>query len=282
MSIVEKAVGKESESRAAHKGVGPAIAADIDQSSGRSEHHTSEPDTPDNVVAVTNLSDHEFISVLEDEDLSKAFRFLKRAILAKLFDPTNSDVDAGRVLMVSSAMPGAGKSFLAFNLAASIAREKLIDVVLVDTDTVRHKLSTVLGLDDRQGLVEMLTSQDFNSGILNTDLPGLRFVPSGLDNDTATELLASEYMADVLSSLAAPNTVVVLDTTPLLVTSEADAVAAHVDHTVVVVESGETSADEIDIVKHMLEKSCSSVSFIMNKLKSVGNRGVTEHYRFPY
>jgi Mrp family chromosome partitioning ATPase len=61
----------------------------------------------------------------------------------------------------------------------------------------------------------------------------------------------------------------VIDTTPLLISGEADAISAHADHTIVMVEAGNTSVDEIESVLQILKKSGSSVNFILNKLKSV-------------
>ena len=276
MSIVEKAIGKERKSSAGRQGSESPVV--------KIHGATRQPKVQiaENAIEVSHLSMRGLITVLEDKNLSKAFRFLKRSLLAKLYDPSDSESDAGKVIMVSSAMPGAGKSFLAFNLAASIAREQLIEVVLIDADTVRHNLSNILGLDDRQGLVEILMSGDVSAGILDTDLPGLRFIPSGLGSEDATELLASEYMSATLASLANTNTVVILDATPLLVSSEADAMSAHVDHTVVVVEAGETSADEIDTVLQMLKKYGSPVSLVMNKLKSSSKVGASDYYSVQY
>ena len=276
MSIVEKVVGKERKSR-----VGGKRRSSPLRKVSKPVQPIVEP-IPEGAVDVLHISDRGLATVMEDNDLSRSFRFLKRGILAKLFDPANPDSDAGKVVMVTSAMPGTGKSFLAFNLAASIAREKLINVILIDGDTVRHNLSTILGIDDCQGLIEILMNHEIDSRILDTTLPGLRFIPSGLDSESATELLASEDMADILAALSDKNTVVVLDTTPLLVSCEADAMSAHVDHTVIAVEAGVTTAEEIDAMLQMLKKSGSSVSFIMNKLRSLSKSGVPDHYKFPY
>jgi len=276
VSIVEKAVGKERKRSVGRKGSDSPVV--------KIHGATRQPkiQIAEDAVEVSHLSERGLITVLEDKILSKAFRFIKRSLLAKIYDPSDLESDAGKVIMVSSAMPGAGKSFFAFNLAASIAREQLIEVVLIDADTVRHNLSTILNLDDREGLVEILMSGDVSAGILDTDLPGLRFVPSGLGSEDATELLASEYMSATLASLADTNTVVILDATPLLVSSEADAISAHVDHTIVVVEAGETSADEIDTVLQMLKKYGSPVSLIMNKLKSSSKVGASDYYSVQY
>jgi len=186
--------------------------------------------------------------------------------------------ESGKVIMITSAMPNNGKSSIAFNLAVSIAQEQLINVVLIDADTVRHKLSTNLGLSDSEGLLEMLVNREGDNCGLPTNLPGLRFIPAGQAHDNATELLASANMSEVLDELTDPDTVVVVDNTPLLVSSEADAVSAHADYTIVVIEAGITSVDEVESALQILKKSGSTVSFIMNKLKSTGPTDGPDYY----
>ena len=209
MSIVEKVISRDSGSKRPPRKPAPQVRKPLkDAAEGGAEQDS-------NVVKVTDVAERGMVSVLEDKDLFRAFRFLKRAVLAKIFGPTLSGADAGKVIMVTSAMPGAGKSFTAFNLATSIAQEQLINVVLIDADTVRHNLSNLLDQNYREGLQDILMTGDVSLGVLETDLPGLRFVPSGLTRDNATELLASEYMSDMLEHFNDPNTIVILDATPV-------------------------------------------------------------------
>jgi capsular exopolysaccharide synthesis family protein len=263
MSIVEKVVSREAKSKRSLERA-EAVSADV-----RSQTAASDELPPSGCIALSNLTERGQISILEDPDLSRAFRFVKRAVLAKIFDRAVKGQEPGKVVMITSAMPSAGKSFMAFNLAVSIAQEQLINVVLIDADPVRHKLSSVLGLRDAPGLLEILQNRNINNGALPTDLPGLRFVPAGKAHDNSTELLASAHMSEVLANFTENDTVAVIDTTPLLISGEADAISAHADHTIVMVEAGNTSVDEIESVLQILKKSGSSVNFILNKLKSV-------------
>jgi len=276
MSIVEKVVSRDAKSK---RSSSRADASSVDV---RSQTVASAERSPSDTIALSNLTERGQISLLDDLDLSRAFRFVKRAVLAKIFNPAGKGHEPGKVVMITSAMPDAGKSFLAFNLAVSIAQEQLINVVLIDADPVRHKLSTVLGVRDAEGLLEILKTRNIYNGALLTDLPGLRFVPAGQAHDNATELLASAHMSEVLATFTETDTVVVIDTTPLLISGEADAISVHADHTIVVVEAGNTSVDEIESALQILQKSGSSVSFILNKLKSLSQNGASDYYYDAY
>jgi receptor protein-tyrosine kinase len=276
MSIVEKVVSRDADSKR-------SLERAEEFSTGlRSQTGVPDEKSRSGSISLSNLSERGQISILENSDLSRAFRFIKRAVLAKIFDPADKGQEQGKVVMITSAMPNAGKSFMAFNLAVSIAQEQLLNVVLIDADPVRHELSTVLGLRDAEGLIEILKTRNTHNGALPTDLPGLRFVPAGQAHDNATELLASAHMSEFLATLANTDTVAVIDTTPLLISGEADAISAHADHTIVMVEAGITSDDEIESTLQILKKSGSSVNFILNKLKSPSFSGAPKYYYDSY
>lgn len=276
MSIVEKVINRESGRNRPPRNT-DALASNVSrQGAVPEERH------PADTISLTNLKDRGLISILEDEEISRAFRFVKRAVLGKIFEPARKGQEPGKVVMITSAMPDAGKSFLAFNLAVSIAQEQLINVVLIDADTVRRKLSTTLGLRDSEGLLEILAARQIKAGPIPTDLPSLSFLPAGQVHSNATELLASAYLSEVLGKFIDTDTVVVIDTTPLLVSSEAHALAARADHNIVVVEAGVSSVDEIESSLQILQGSGSSIGFVMNKLMSASNNGPPDYYYEVY
>lgn len=276
VSIVENAIKRAAENKRVERERDAETLIGAAPDGDRSESASGE------VVEVRDVESRGMVSVLEHAELSKAFRFLKRSILAKVFGSSRNDAERGKTIIVTSAMPGAGKSFMAFNLAVSIAREQLVNVVLIDADVVRQNLTSLLKLTEADGLLDILVSRKIDNGVMSTELPGLRFIPSGHRRDDGTELLASNYMAQVLGALGDPDTVVVIDTTPLLVSSEADAVSAHADHILIVVEAGGTSSEELEKVLQMVNKYDASVSFVMNKLSTHGSQSDAEHYSYSY
>src|SRR4030095_5833680 len=83
---------------------------------------------------------------------------------------------------------------------------------------------------------------DVRSVILPTDIPGLSLVPAGTASDTATEMIASARMSDVLQQLVSwnPSGIVLFDSLPILLTSEARALSALMGQIVMVIKAGGT------------------------------------------
>ena len=162
---------------------------------------------------------------LPEEGLERRFADHYRQIKRPLIEKALAAGGDMRFLMVTSALPGDGKSFTSINLAFSIARERDISVLLIDADTPRARISEVLGLRGEPGLLDSLAdhSLDVESLIGRTDVRGLDFLPAGRLVEGATELLASDRMRQITARLCAhnPRRLVVFDSAPLLVSSEA-------------------------------------------------------------
>lgn len=150
-----------------------------------------------------------------------------------------------RLIMVSSALPGDGKTFVALNLALSMARERDISVLLVDGDLPRAQISRLLGLRDETGLLAALRDDrvDVESLVYETDIAGLQFLPAGASPDGAAELLASSRMRELAAQLSSrnPRRLVLFDSPPLLIASEARAMVSIPGQIVLVVRTGCTS-----------------------------------------
>ena len=119
-----------------------------------------------------------------DENLEEQYRILKRPILMNAFGKGAAPVPGGNLVMVTSAMPGEGKSFTAMNLAISMAKELDSTVLLVDGDTIRASLSKILNVHEKIGLTDLLEEkvQGLEEVILSTDNPKLKIIPAGLRN----------------------------------------------------------------------------------------------------
>lgn len=273
MSLFEKAIDHDLEVRAGKRKVGK-----VGQADGRS--NSQEPSG--GAIDLRKLGDRGLLSIFDDAAIFRTFRFLKRPVMARMFGPTINEAESGKRIMVTSPMPHAGKSFVAFNLAASIANEQMVNVVLMDADPLRHNLTTILGQDGRQGLLQMLADEAFVDCSVETSQPSLKFLPAGLESADSAELLASSRMFDVMASFDDPNTVVVLDTTPLLIASEAYALSFRTDHVFVVIEAGQSTVSEIEAGLQLLHDKLPSVSFVMNKLPDSRYRKGQEVLDFHY
>jgi MinD-like ATPase involved in chromosome partitioning or flagellar assembly len=153
------------------------------------------------------------------------------------------------------------------NLAVSIAQEQITNVLLIDADPLRRNLSNSLGQGGSPGFLQALANpnMDIDTVTLQTDFPSLRFIPAGQIQENAPELLGRRRIAEVLGSLGDPDTVVLLDSPPLLLTSESRVLADKVDHTLIVVEAGRSTSANIDSALNVLKDAESTISFVLNK-----------------
>ncbi len=181
---------------------------------------------------------------LARSQLAEEYRMIKRPLLINAFGRGAAPVERGNLIMVTSALPGEGKTFTSMNLAMSMAMERDNTVLLVDSDVVKPTLTRMLGLDSRQGLIDALLDpqMDLADIIVKPDLPNLRILPAGRTHAHSTELLASTQMRNMATELAEryPDRVVIFDAPPLLATSEASVVARLAGQIMVVVEEGRT------------------------------------------
>lgn len=149
-----------------------------------------------------------------------------------------------RLMMISGALPGDGKTFIALNLALSMARERDLSLLLVDGDLPKARITRVLGLIEEPGLLGALRDEkaDVESLVLNSDVPGLSFLPAGANPDGAAELIASARMRELADQLIArnPRRLVLFDSPPLLISSEARVLAQIPGQIVLVARSGHT------------------------------------------
>ncbi len=199
------------------------------------------------------------------------FRIIKRPLLRSAAGAVGQGRKNGNLVVVTSALPGEGKTFCAINLAMSIAMEKDHTVLLVDADVARPSVLKVLGLPNTAGLMDVLLSErrSLADVILRTNIAGLSILPAGRSNKHATELLASQAMSLLLDDIAGryPDRIVVFDSPPLLLTTEATVLAGQMGQVVLVVESETTTQRAVKEALRRLDH-CAHVSLICNKTRA--------------
>jgi protein-tyrosine kinase len=181
---------------------------------------------------------------LPEEGLERRFADHYRQVKRPLIEKALSGTPEMRLLLVSSALPGDGKTFTSINLALSMARERDISVLLVDADVPKARISEVLGIRREPGLMNALSDEtlDVESLILRADVRGLDVLPAGQLVENATELLASARMVQIATRLVSrsPRRLVLLDSAPLLVSSEARALTRIPGQVILVARVGVT------------------------------------------
>jgi protein-tyrosine kinase len=205
------------------------------------------------------------------------YRRVKRPLIEKALAGT-SDM---RLIMVSSALPGDGKTFTSINLALSMAREKDISVLLVDADGARARISEVLGIRKQPGLLDALAddSIDVESLVMRTDVRGLEVLPAGRFIENGTELIASGRMAQISVRLTAhnPRRLVLFDSPPLLVSSEARVLTRMPGQVVLVVRASVTPRRAIlDAVSQVDRQKLQGL--VVNQVRDVPGE---DYYGYP-
>ena len=196
------------------------------------------------------------------------FRNIKRPLLRNAAQAVAQGRRNGNLIVVTSALPGEGKTFCALNLAMSIAMEKDHTVLLVDADVARPSVLRVLGLPAAPGLMDILLDNAIGMAdvIMRTNIASLSLLPAGRNHRHAAELLASQAMSALLDDIAGryPDRIIIFDSPPLLLTSEANVLAAQMGQVVLVVESEVTTQREVREALRRLE-DCPLVELICNK-----------------
>lgn len=185
--------------------------------------------------------------------LADELRVIKRPLLRNASGKGAAPVKDGKLIMITSAVPGEGKSFTAANLAMSMAMELDHTVLLVDADVARPSLPGIFGLPPARGLLDLLLDSDLDLSqvLLRTNVDRLAILPSGSQHPRATELLASDAMNQLLADMANryKDRIIIFDSPPLLVTTESRVLAGHMGQVVLVVRAEKTTQSE---VKHAL------------------------------
>lgn len=184
----------------------------------------------------------------EERAISHQFRTIKRPLIRRAFEAGNAGQPAGRAsaraIMVTSALPGDGKTFTSLNLALSMAMERDHSVILVDGDVPKPHISRIFAAENEPGLLDVLQDPHMTveSALLATDEPNLCILPVGRQSLQATELLASARMRGIIDELQAldPQGIVLLDSSPIMLTSEARVLSSLFGQVVMVVRAGGT------------------------------------------
>ncbi len=217
--------------------------------------------------------------------IADQYRVIKRPLIANAMGKGAAILANGNLIMVTSALPGEGKSFTAINLAMSMATELDNTVMLVDADVARPSVMKVLGLPAGPGLLDLVQDDtlEVSSVLLKTNIDKLTILPSGTPHARATELLASESMVRLLDDIAKrySDRIVIFDSPPLLLTTEARVLASHMGQIVLVVRAGHTLQSD---VKHALStiENCPVKLMLLNQATSLFKNDTTYGYGYGY
>jgi protein-tyrosine kinase len=199
--------------------------------------------------------------------ISEEFRLVQRQILRSAFGP-GAEPGFSNLLLVTSARPGEGKSFMSTNLAGSIARQGDHHVLLVDADSKRDSICYSLGLAQARGLLDLAANPKLDPTplIVRTPIERLSILPVGRERERSAELFSTKEMTRLIQSLGRryADRLLILDAPPCLSTSDPAVLAQVVGQIMFVVEADRTQRDEIEASLDLIQ-ACPTITMVLNK-----------------
>ncbi|MBA6417391.1 tyrosine-protein kinase family protein [Colwellia sp. 6M3] len=265
MSIIEKALAKQQQKN-------NQTSVEVEQQTPQEETSNNTVDlSPKDILALdkTGLAERGYlIDNGTRKSIKDEFRQIKRKLLNNAFGNASKTLHHSNLIMVSSAKPNEGKTFVAINLALSIALEQDKTVLLIDADVLRPSVVRELGVEEKPGLIEYLLgkSEKVSDIIYNTDIDKLKLIPAGKPHHLSNELLASEKMATLANELANryPDRIVIFDCPPLIGVTETLVLASLMGQGVIVVEESKSSIADIQAATRHLNEDL-ALGLVLNK-----------------
>ena len=213
---------------------------------------------------------------------AEQFRLLRTNIMF----PANG-TKTPRSILISSMQPGDGKSFVASNLAATIAQNIDRHVLLVDCDLRKPTIHKLFGLSDQvPGLSDyLLSGTPIPQLLLHTNTPRLSILPGGPIPPNPSELLSSNRMASLMKEVLSryEDRYIIVDSPPPQIAAESAALAQYVEGIILVIKMGQTDRDAaMQIVEKMGKEKVLGVVANWLTQRSVGYYGSGKYDQYAY
>ncbi|MGB2741757.1 MAG: XrtA-associated tyrosine autokinase [Cognaticolwellia sp.] len=271
MSIIEKALAKQQQKN---------TASPVDNENSVNVNHS--PVKDESIKNTVKVNKKALLELDKDglaergylidngtrKSIKDEFRQIKRKLLNNAFGNAAKTLHHSNLIMVSSAKPNEGKTFVAINLALSIALEQDKTVLLIDADVLRPSVVRELGVEEHEGIIDFLRGEEkqVSDIIYNTDIDKLKLIPAGKPHHLSNELLASEKMATLANELANryPDRIVIFDCPPLIGVTETLVLANLMGQAIIVVEESKTSIADIKAATEHLNEDL-ALGLVLNK-----------------
>lgn len=178
------------------------------------------------------------------------------------------------VLMVTSSMPGEGKSFISANLASAFSMAN-IKVLLIDCDLRKGRQHKTFNLKNDKGLSNLLLDdiKNYKKYISKTETENLFVLPSGIVPPNPSEILGSDKCKDLLNILKKDYDLIIIDCPPLNIVTDSLVLTSLANLAVLVSAYKETPIDLLTTSKKSLEATNIKVAgIVVNKMERKGNK----------
>ena len=216
--------------------------------------------------------------------ISEEISLVRHQVMRTAAGAAQAEGRSGRIILVTSARPGEGKTFVSLNLAGSIAAGGGAPVLLVDADGKRGSLTELLGLAESPGLRQLAAGAPTPSPAslaIATELPRLSILPQGLSQEAAPAT-SSGAAAILRLSRSLPDHLIILDSPPCLATSDPTGLAAVAGQVLMVVQAERTRRAEVEAALDLVD-ACPVLQLVLNKMRNTSNDAFGAYdYGGPY
>jgi capsular exopolysaccharide synthesis family protein len=197
-----------------------------------------------------------------------------------------------KTILVCSGLPAEGKTFVTANLAMSLARNNVNNILLIDADLRRPTLHSLLGAPSTPGLSEYLAGtvglneimqRNKNSKTVHTEsghgISNLIFIPAGKCDDNSSELVANHHIEELISTLSPHFDWILIDSPPVLAVADAVDIARAADAVLLVAREGNTPFDVAQRTQAAFRNS-RILGFVLNAVKDAPRQGSYSYYYY--
>ena len=218
---------------------------------------------------IVSSFDKRLVTFFEPESLAaEKYAILKKNIVLSGITRAGN---AKRVFLISSAIPGEGKTLSAVNLAISLAKGINETVLLIDADLRRPNISKMLGISKkRPGLTDFLTAggnlADF---LVKTSFPKMSVLPAGKIIRDPSELISSKNMSELIKEVKYryDNRYIIIDSPPIIPVADARILASLVDGVILIIKAFSTPKNIVDEAINQLEEKDNIVGLVVNNCR---------------
>lgn len=178
-----------------------------------------------------------------------------------------------KTILVTSSIPGEGKSWVSSNLAITFAQEGK-KVLIIDADMRKGRIHSIFNIDKKPGLSNYLSGVSEikeKDNILNyikkTEIDNLNVIPSGDVPPNPSELLGNNKMEDLIGILRSMFDIIIFDGTPCLLVTDALILAGKLDSTLIVTSYKTTKMGNVEKIKKSIENVGGKIAgIVLNKI----------------
>lgn len=190
-----------------------------------------------------------------------------------------------KTLLVTSSVPGEGKSWVSANLAVAFAGEGK-KVALIDSDMRKGRLHTIFEIDKKPGLSNYLSGvseienkDDIFSYFNKTSIDGLYVMPAGDVPPNPSELLACDKMQELINKLKYTFDMVIFDGTPVLLVTDSVVLSRQLDAALIVTSYKSTKMGDVEKIKKMIENVGGKIAgVVINKIPVSAKKYESTYY----